>query len=87
MNEPTLKKAMETLEFLGQDREGRRLYEKRAKVLHDEASMIELGQIEQLLGGHPDGTTETSRMCPRAREWIKGAVSRKSVYADFLDSP
>lgn len=41
MNEPTLKKAMDTLEFLSQDREARRLYEERQKVLHDEASMIE----------------------------------------------
>jgi hypothetical protein len=41
MNEPTLKKAMDALEFLGQDREARRLYEERQKYLHDEASMIE----------------------------------------------
>lgn len=41
MNEPTLKKAMDTLEFLSQDREARRLYEERQKYLHDEASMIE----------------------------------------------
>ncbi|PYY30083.1 Uncharacterized protein PIL02S_01685 [Paenibacillus illinoisensis] len=41
MNEPTLKKAMDTLEFLSQDREARRLYEERQKVLHDEASMME----------------------------------------------
>ena len=41
MNEPTLKKAMDTLEFLSQDREARRRYEERQKYLHDEASMIE----------------------------------------------
>ena len=41
MNEPTLKKAMDTLEFLSQDREARRMYEERQKYLHDEASMIE----------------------------------------------
>ncbi|MFD0958355.1 Rpn family recombination-promoting nuclease/putative transposase [Paenibacillus chungangensis] len=41
MNEPTLKKAMDTLEFLSQDQEARRLYEERQKYLHDEASMIE----------------------------------------------
>jgi hypothetical protein len=29
MNEPTLKKAMDTLEFLSQDQEARRLYEAR----------------------------------------------------------
>lgn len=41
MNEPTLKKAMDTLEFLSQDREARRLYEELQKYLYDEASMIE----------------------------------------------
>ncbi|ASR45310.1 hypothetical protein B4V02_00600 [Paenibacillus kribbensis] len=41
MNEPVLKKAMDTLEFLSQDTEARRLYEDRQKYLHDEASMIE----------------------------------------------
>ncbi|WP_338554488.1 Rpn family recombination-promoting nuclease/putative transposase [Paenibacillus sp. KS-LC4] len=41
MNEPELKKAMTTLEFLSQDVEARRLYEARQKFLHDEASMIE----------------------------------------------
>ncbi|MNC16858.1 PD-(D/E)XK nuclease family transposase [compost metagenome] len=41
MNEPVLKKAMDTLEFLSHDAEARRLYEDRQKYLHDEASMIE----------------------------------------------
>jgi predicted transposase/invertase (TIGR01784 family) len=41
MNEPVLKKAMDTLEFLSQDAEARRLYEDRQRYLHDEASMIE----------------------------------------------
>ncbi|WP_340026488.1 PD-(D/E)XK nuclease family transposase [Paenibacillus sp. FSL K6-1096] len=41
MNEPVLKKAMDTLEFLSQDDEARRMYEDRQKYLHDEASMIE----------------------------------------------
>ncbi|MFC9707214.1 hypothetical protein ACFTRD_03540 [Paenibacillus sp. NPDC056933] len=36
-----MKKAMDTLEFLSQDREARRLYEERQKYLHNEASMIE----------------------------------------------
>lgn len=40
MNEPVLRKAMDTLEFLSQDAEARRLYEMRQKFLHDEASMI-----------------------------------------------
>ncbi|WP_174819897.1 PD-(D/E)XK nuclease family transposase [Paenibacillus koleovorans] len=41
MNESVLKKAMDTLEFLSQDAEARRMYEDRQKYLHDEASMIE----------------------------------------------
>lgn len=46
MNEPTLKKAMTTLEFLSQDAEARRLYEARQKYLHDKASMIEGAKTE-----------------------------------------
>ncbi|WP_151737769.1 Rpn family recombination-promoting nuclease/putative transposase [Paenibacillus tengchongensis] len=41
MNEPGLKKAMDTLQYLSQDSEARRLYEARQKYLHDEASMLE----------------------------------------------
>ncbi|MGG1518223.1 Rpn family recombination-promoting nuclease/putative transposase [Paenibacillus oryzisoli] len=41
MNEPALQKAMDTLEFLSQNEEARRLYEMRQKALHDEASMID----------------------------------------------
>ncbi|PUA37514.1 hypothetical protein C8Z91_19405 [Paenibacillus elgii] len=41
MNEPTLQKAMDTLDFLSQNEEARRLYEMRQKALHDEASMID----------------------------------------------
>lgn len=41
MNEPILKKAMTTLEFLSQDAEARRLYDDRQKFLFDEASMME----------------------------------------------
>jgi predicted transposase/invertase (TIGR01784 family) len=41
MNEPTIKKAMTTLEFLSQDREARLRYEERQKFLHDEASAME----------------------------------------------
>ncbi|MEK3913022.1 hypothetical protein [Paenibacillus sp. FSL H7-0331] len=40
MSKPTLRKAMDTLEFLSQDAETRRLYEMRQKFLHDEASML-----------------------------------------------
>jgi predicted transposase/invertase (TIGR01784 family) len=41
MNEPALQKAMDTLEFLSQNEEARRLYDMRQKALHDEASLIE----------------------------------------------
>ncbi|QWU16474.1 conserved hypothetical protein (putative transposase or invertase) [Paenibacillus sophorae] len=41
MNEPGLEKAMDTLQYLSQDSEARRMYEARQKYLHDEASMIE----------------------------------------------
>ncbi|MEK4003335.1 Rpn family recombination-promoting nuclease/putative transposase [Paenibacillus sp. FSL H3-0333] len=40
MNEPGLEKAMDTLQYLSQDSEARRLYEARQKYLHDEASML-----------------------------------------------
>lgn len=35
-----LDKAMDTLQYLSQDSEARRLYEARQKYLHDEASML-----------------------------------------------
>jgi predicted transposase/invertase (TIGR01784 family) len=41
MNEPKLKKAMDTLEYLSQDQEARIRYEQRQKFLHDEASSME----------------------------------------------
>ncbi|WP_281886362.1 Rpn family recombination-promoting nuclease/putative transposase [Paenibacillus sp. YYML68] len=49
MNEPTLRKAMDTLEFLSQDRETRQLYEMRQKALHDEVSMIAGAKEEKAL--------------------------------------
>jgi predicted transposase/invertase (TIGR01784 family) len=55
MNEPTLKKAMDTLEFLSQDREARRLYEERQKYLHDEASMIEWATEKGIAKGIVEG--------------------------------
>ncbi|PAF31045.1 hypothetical protein CHI14_15015 [Paenibacillus sp. 7516] len=55
MNEPTLKKAMDTLEFLSQDREARRLYEERQKYLHDEASMIEWATEKGIARGLVEG--------------------------------
>jgi len=58
MNEPTLKKAMDTLEFLSQDREARRFYEERQKYLHDEASMIEWATEKGLKKGIEKGRAE-----------------------------
>lgn len=40
MNEPGLEKVMDTLQYLGQDSETRRLYEAGQKYLDDEASML-----------------------------------------------
>nr|WP_321163441.1 hypothetical protein [Paenibacillus sp. VT-400] len=58
MNEPILKKAMDTLEFLSQDREARRLYEERQKYLHDEASMIEWATEKGIAQGIEKGLVE-----------------------------
>jgi len=69
MNEPTLKKAMDTLEFLSQDQEARRLYEERQKYLHDEASMIEWatekGMQKGLEKGLEKGRTEEKNVIAR----------------------
>lgn len=46
---------MDTLEFLSQDREARRLYEERQKYLHDEASMIEWATEKGLKKGLEEG--------------------------------
>lgn len=46
MNEPELKKAMTTLEFLSQDQEARMRYESRQKFLHDEASLVDSAMKE-----------------------------------------
>ena len=61
MNEPTLKKAMDTLEFLSQDQEARRLYEERQKYLHDEASMIEWATEKGLKKGLEEGLAKGER--------------------------
>ncbi|OWR33216.1 hypothetical protein CDO73_01170 [Saccharibacillus sp. O23] len=50
MNEPELKKAMTTLEFLSQDREARMQYEARQKYLHDEASLLEAAENAKVYG-------------------------------------
>ncbi len=55
MNESGVKKVMDTLEFLSQDREARRLYEERQKYLHDEASMIEWATEKGIAKGLVEG--------------------------------
>lgn len=50
MNEPVLKKAMNTLEFLSQNDEARRQYEARQRYLHDEASMYEAAKVAEAKG-------------------------------------
>lgn len=56
MNEPALKKAMETLEFLSQDSEARRKYEDRQKILMDEASQRDGALREGFVKGVAEGT-------------------------------
>ncbi|WP_310829712.1 Rpn family recombination-promoting nuclease/putative transposase [Paenibacillus pedocola] len=58
MNEPALRKAMETLEFLSQDSEARRKYEDRQKFLHDEASQRDGAQREGFAKGMKEGMKE-----------------------------
>lgn len=58
MNEPGLEKAMDTLQYLSQDSEARRLYEARQKYLHDEASMLEGARRAGLKAGMQEGIKE-----------------------------
>ncbi|NUU62418.1 Rpn family recombination-promoting nuclease/putative transposase [Paenibacillus agri] len=61
MNEPVMKKAMDTLQFLSQDSEARRIYEARQKYLHDEASLrdaAENGWERGLQKGMQEGLKE-----------------------------
>jgi predicted transposase/invertase (TIGR01784 family) len=57
VNEPMLKKAMTTLEFLSQDAETRMAYEARLKFLRDEASRVEGAKAE----GRAEGKEEMAR--------------------------
>lgn len=58
MNEPGLTKAMDTLQYLSQDTEARRLYEARQKYLHDEASMLEGAKQVGMREGIKEGMKE-----------------------------
>ncbi|MFC6650148.1 Rpn family recombination-promoting nuclease/putative transposase [Paenibacillus rhizoplanae] len=60
-NEPVLKKARNTLEFLSQNEEARRQYEARQRYLHDEASMYEAAKVAEAKGwaeGEANGKAE-----------------------------
>ena len=61
MNEPGLEKAMDTLQYLSQDSEARRLYEARQKYLHDEASMIEGAKQAGMEAGLKAGIKEVAK--------------------------
>lgn len=58
MDQPKLRKAMTTLEFLSQDREARRLYEMRQKALLDERWKIEGAREEGKAEGKAEGKEE-----------------------------
>ncbi|MRN56281.1 Rpn family recombination-promoting nuclease/putative transposase [Paenibacillus monticola] len=61
MNEPDLEKAMDTLQYLSQDLDARRLYEARQKYLHDEASMIEGAKSAGIAEGVNKGKREVAK--------------------------
>lgn len=65
MNEPVLRKAMDTLEFLSQDLEARRQYEDRQKYLHDEASMYEAANSRGRAEGKASGKAEAKKEIAR----------------------
>ncbi|MCK6075952.1 hypothetical protein KZX70_13940 [Paenibacillus silvae] len=58
MNEPMLKKAMDTLEFLSHDAATRMAYDARMKALSDEKSMIEGARAEGAAKGRLEGLRE-----------------------------
>ncbi|WP_353056768.1 hypothetical protein [Paenibacillus polysaccharolyticus] len=58
MNEPMLKKAMDTLEFLSHDAATRMAYDARMKALSDEKSMIEGARAEGLREGKQEMARE-----------------------------
>lgn len=61
MNEPMLKKAMDTLEFLSQDAAARMEYEARMKALSDEKSRIEGARLEGEARGQRQKAEEMAR--------------------------
>ncbi len=61
VNEPMLKKAMDTLEFLSQDTQTRMEYDARLKFLRDEASRVEGAKAEGVAIGEAKGKEEMAR--------------------------
>lgn len=56
-----LDKAMDTLQYLSQDSEARRLYEARQKYLHDEASMLAGAEEAGMRAGVKAGITQVAK--------------------------
>lgn len=58
MNEPMIKKAMDTLEFLSQDAQARMAYDARMKALSDEKTRLEGAWEDGLAAGRAKGMEE-----------------------------
>lgn len=87
MNEPALRKAMETLEFLSQDSEARRKYEDRQKFLLDEASQRDGAQREGFAKGIAEGR-EVGRTEGRAEGELEAKLEiAKNLLAMGMDLP
>lgn len=61
MEEPAIKKALTTLEFLSQDREARELYEAHQKAIHDWNSNIQGAREDGKIKGKIEGRSEVAR--------------------------
>ncbi|MGO0063635.1 Rpn family recombination-promoting nuclease/putative transposase [Brevibacillus fluminis] len=77
MSEPTIRKAVNVLEFLSQDAEARRLYEMREKALKDELNMIEGAKAEGRAEGRTEG--ERQKALEIAREMLAEGDSPERV--------
>lgn len=85
MNEPMLKKAIDTLEFLSHDAATRMAYDARMKALSDEKSMIEgaraegaaKGRLEGLLEGKKEGLRQGKQ--EMARELLALGIDMSAV--------
>ncbi|WP_139490585.1 Rpn family recombination-promoting nuclease/putative transposase [Brevibacillus dissolubilis] len=58
MDEPAIRKAVDVLKFLSQDKETRRLFEMREKALKDEVSMIHGAKEEGEAKGRAEGISQ-----------------------------